>query len=629
MSISRVVSCIITVILLLVAGVAGDDPQATSEPAPALASATAATSSETGDPQPVGDVNATGLVVPTNQTSNLLPNFVLEVKTANSGLVLSTELSAMTPLNGTVSSTNGLSDLCSGELTLMNSTTNLNYNMIPLLSCDDADLVAGYLVNVEGSNSPCAVLYSLHSQGCEFDSTSTFETQLGTVFSITSAQYSASIISQINRTMGPITASISSKASENNPGNGSPLTSKSTGSTVAMAVLYSITGVVAATFLFIIVSGAIRVHKHPERYGLVSNTTSYDSNHGPGGEGFGSMQYSRRAKGLARAVLDSIPIVQFKVGNDASGRTTASPKEESIGIDDNIGRQYAVDGEKQGRDSYSLDNLKAGNESMVETTNESIDELYTPGKNVVEPPTQTESLPTGPEGAVGTSAVADVSREPVAAKAVPPVSQSVSEVGTETPAASHVNGTQPMETLVGGLNSDEPDCPICFESFKDGDILRILPCKHRFHALCVDPWLLNSSALCPLCRVDLSLEENEQVSNDPPNGLNASSHHEVEISLFNRLLDIWNAQLLPREARRVALARFHEEAELRRQLRSRQGNNFEEQNSRRWTNFVNSRRRLFQLRRNRRGASDHEEPAHDNDNNPTSDPSAPPPSSQT
>ena len=45
-------------------------------------------------------------------------------------------------------------------------------------------------------------------------------------------------------------------------------------------------------------------------------------------------------------------------------------------------------------------------------------------------------------------------------------------------------------------------CPICIVDFEEGDDLRVLPCegKHRFHQACVDPWLLELSSSCPLCR---------------------------------------------------------------------------------------------------------------------------------
>lgn len=45
-------------------------------------------------------------------------------------------------------------------------------------------------------------------------------------------------------------------------------------------------------------------------------------------------------------------------------------------------------------------------------------------------------------------------------------------------------------------------CPICIVDFEEGDDLRVLPCEgqHRFHQECVDPWLLELSSSCPICR---------------------------------------------------------------------------------------------------------------------------------
>jgi hypothetical protein len=45
-------------------------------------------------------------------------------------------------------------------------------------------------------------------------------------------------------------------------------------------------------------------------------------------------------------------------------------------------------------------------------------------------------------------------------------------------------------------------CPICIVDFEDGDDVRVLPCEgqHVFHQACVDPWLLELSSSCPICR---------------------------------------------------------------------------------------------------------------------------------
>lgn len=43
------------------------------------------------------------------------------------------------------------------------------------------------------------------------------------------------------------------------------------------------------------------------------------------------------------------------------------------------------------------------------------------------------------------------------------------------------------------------DCGICLESFGEGDLLTRLPCGHRFHFACLDPWL-RTCGDCPYCR---------------------------------------------------------------------------------------------------------------------------------
>merc|ERR1739848_328428 len=47
--------------------------------------------------------------------------------------------------------------------------------------------------------------------------------------------------------------------------------------------------------------------------------------------------------------------------------------------------------------------------------------------------------------------------------------------------------------------ADEQNCSICLESFRSGELLTQLPCRHFFHVDCVAVWFQQSTR-CPLCR---------------------------------------------------------------------------------------------------------------------------------
>mmetsp|Transcript_28983 Transcript_28983/g.92675 ORF Transcript_28983/g.92675 Transcript_28983/m.92675 type:complete len:198 (+) Transcript_28983:703-1296(+) len=42
-------------------------------------------------------------------------------------------------------------------------------------------------------------------------------------------------------------------------------------------------------------------------------------------------------------------------------------------------------------------------------------------------------------------------------------------------------------------------CSICLEATAAGDVIKKLPCAHKFHSKCIDAWLFHSP-LCPFCR---------------------------------------------------------------------------------------------------------------------------------
>lgn len=70
-------------------------------------------------------------------------------------------------------------------------------------------------------------------------------------------------------------------------------------------------------------------------------------------------------------------------------------------------------------------------------------------------------------------------------------------IGADTQAAAaSVNSKEETADTLG--------CSICTEDFTKGEDVRVLPCNHKYHPACIDPWLLNVSGTCPLWYVYLT-----------------------------------------------------------------------------------------------------------------------------
>ncbi|KAG9490908.1 hypothetical protein GDO78_006305 [Eleutherodactylus coqui] len=72
-------------------------------------------------------------------------------------------------------------------------------------------------------------------------------------------------------------------------------------------------------------------------------------------------------------------------------------------------------------------------------------------------------------------------------------------------AAKKAIGKLTTRTVRKGDKETDPDfdhCAVCIESYKQNDIVRVLPCKHVFHKVCVDPWL-SEHCTCPMCKLNI------------------------------------------------------------------------------------------------------------------------------
>lgn len=72
---------------------------------------------------------------------------------------------------------------------------------------------------------------------------------------------------------------------------------------------------------------------------------------------------------------------------------------------------------------------------------------------------------------------------------------------TTTQYLKFIEEKNPTICYTKGLKPDHVvECRVCLSEFEEGDKLRNLKCKHAFHRDCLDKWLQQSCATCPLCR---------------------------------------------------------------------------------------------------------------------------------
>ncbi|KXX73428.1 E3 ubiquitin-protein ligase SDIR1 [Madurella mycetomatis] len=320
---------------------------------------------------------------------------------------------------------------------------------IVFLSCDPEN--ATQVFNEFMAEEPRAILlYSLDGNCCALEGE---DLRYTTIYTMTDSGEAWDTLNNTDRAGGILRATISGNSTVTIPEPGSGRRNGSN-SAVAMSILYSITGLITLLFLVIIATGAIRAHRYPERYGPRS--------------GYGGRPRQSRAKGLARAVLETLPVVKF--GDPSPGKPDPALELESqrsgASPDPGMGTRLSAIPEEP-RSPEMRQSTAAPMSGAVSALPETL-------------PMTAATTTTGQAAAIAPAMVdADDKGEPK---------------------TEH----RPSEEHLG--------CSICTEDFTVGEDVRVLPCDHKFHPPCIDPWLINISGTCPLCRLDLRPHDEQSTS---------------------------------------------------------------------------------------------------------------------
>ena len=191
----------------------------------------------------------------------------------------------------------------SGLLMAANESNYLNISgthQVAYLSCDEpanSDLVSqNTMLNaLMTQNLKAIILYTTTEAYCSL--TFSGMLQYTTLLSMINSTQSADVLRYANGSTNASQVQATIIANSGQQNNDNPNPGHTSTPATAMSVLYVVTGIVVLLFLVIITTGAVRAHRHPERYGPR--------------RALGGRPRQSRAKGIAMAMLATIPIVKF------------------------------------------------------------------------------------------------------------------------------------------------------------------------------------------------------------------------------------------------------------------------------------------------------------------------------
>ncbi|KAI4325788.1 hypothetical protein MLD38_031155 [Melastoma candidum] len=90
---------------------------------------------------------------------------------------------------------------------------------------------------------------------------------------------------------------------------------------------------------------------------------------------------------------------------------------------------------------------------------------------------------------------------------------------------------------------DRDVCTICLEDYKDGEIIKVLPCRHEFHSSCVESWLKKGGKVCPVCKHDVRAKSSDRTAATGPITISGHSFwHRLRLWSFLHIPLCWTRE---------------------------------------------------------------------------------------
>ncbi|KAJ9100746.1 hypothetical protein QFC19_005485 [Naganishia cerealis] len=290
--------------------------------------------------------------------------------------------------------------------------------------------------------------------------------------------------------------------------------------------------------------GAIRALRHPERYGVNAQQA----------EGGGPQT---RAQGVGQAILDTFPVIKFTKSNNnnssrSSGRApmpypTWDKDVEVPNENDQSGYNMLAYGrarsgsqrpilQEEEMEDVDLDKIDMGiarqEEGATRHQQHSTTGTFESDRDSFH--SAQDMVPSSRASHTGMPATSHASSSGGLGPEIAAAARTLAAHRMSRPADDAVISEENVGTSSAGLGADvngrveedsEDVCPICLLEFEQGDDVRLLPCQqaHSYHKECIDPWLLNVSSSCPLCRKDFAAPDDETSGPVPNSSSDAAS----------------------------------------------------------------------------------------------------------